>query len=41
MLLSTMGFSGTPDIVVRPERTLRYCTVGKKQDGRHMFKVKQ
>ena len=41
ILVPTMGFSGTPDIVVWPERTLGHCTVGKIQDGRRMFKVKQ
>ena len=41
ILVSTMGFSRTPDIVVRPERTLGHCIVGKIQNGRHMFKVKQ
>ena len=41
ILVSTMGFSGAPDIVVWPERILGHCIVGKIQDGRHMFKVKQ
>ena len=36
-----MGFSGTPDIVERSKGTLGLCIVGKIQDGRHMFKVKQ
>ena len=36
-----MEFSATPDIAVRPERTLGHCIVGKIQDGHHMFKAKQ
>ena len=41
ILVSTMGFSGTPDIVVWPEHTLGHCIVGKIQDNRYMFKVEQ
>ena len=36
-----MGFSVTPDKVVLLKRTLGHCIVGKIQDGRHKFKVKQ
>ena len=41
ILVSTMGFSGTPDKVVCPERTIGHCIIGKIQDGRYIFKVKQ
>ena len=41
ILVSTMWFSGTPDIVVWQERTLGHYIVGEIQNGRHMFKVKQ
>ena len=41
ILVSTMGFSGTPDIVGWPERSLGHCSIGKIQNGRHMCKVKQ
>ena len=41
ILVSTMGFSGTPDMVVWPKRNLEHCIVRKIQDGRHTFKVKQ
>ena len=38
--MSILGFSGTPDMVVWPENT-QHCIVGKIQDGRHFFIVKQ
>ena len=41
ILVSTIGFSGTPGIVLWPERTVGHCIVGKILDDRHIFKVKQ
>ena len=41
ILVSTVRFSGTPDIVVWPERTSGHCIVGKIQDARNMLKVKK
>ena len=40
IFVSTIGFSGMPDLVVWSEITLGHCIVGKIQDGRHMSKVK-
>ena len=31
ILVSTMGFSGTPDMEIWPENTLRYCNSGESK----------
>ena len=36
ILVSTIGFSGTPDIVVWLESTLGHCIVGKVQLRKHI-----
>ena len=40
-LVSTIGFSGIPDLVVFVKNKFRHCIVGKIQDGRHLSKVKK
>ena len=41
ILVSTIGFSSVPDIVVWAKKNFGHCIVGKIQDRRHFYKVRQ